>query len=1289
MSIQIVRKSDGASRSVDTRQIALDQPSLVKLALDPQAVARYERVGEDLLLVLKDGTTITVGGFFVADAQGQHSDLVVQDATGTNWRGDYDAHGAGFHLTELPAEPAAADAGGGDGMPTWAMTLLGVAGAGALVAASSGGGGGHETPPPTPPPPPPPAPTITVLSIAHAALLPGDDSQLPVTVSGRSTGQYVTVTWQDADGHQVTSAVLTVANGTWSLEVARSQLPEADFAKFVATVTDGAGHAVLVNGASISDTEQAVIEHRNDPPLTDAHGVSTLEDTPVSGTVHGSDPEGLPVTYLISIAPLHGTLQLDAQTGAYTYTPHPDFNGEDTFRVAMSDGRDTSVLDVPVTVVSQNDAPETADQAFSVTEDTVLHGVISSQDHDGDVPLYGIAQAPTHGSVTLDPASGTYVYTPEPNYNGPDRFVVSIDDGHGAVVNATVEVTVSPSDDPPVAQDQALSTNEDIPLLGTILASDIEGDPFTFWLDANPAHGSVTLDAATGAFTYTPAGDFHGSDQFTVVILDGKGTRVFSTVTVEVLPTNDAPVVSDQHFLGFEDLPITGRVAAIDVEGDPVSFAIAGNPAHGSVVINALDGTFTYVPTTDFNGNDHFSVTVSDNQGGSTTRTVFLQVISENDAPVAEDLTLTTLEDQAVSGTVVATDVEADTLSYSIFNPPSHGTLTVDPVTGAFIYTPEANYHGGDDFIIGVQDGNGLVGLSHAHVDVLSVNDAPISSDLSLTTSEGAPLVATLVASDPDGDTLSFNIIGAPTHGTLVLNTLTGQFTYSPMAGYHGADSFVVSVSDGQGSATSSTVNLQIEPINQAPVANDDIAIVDQGASVMVAVRTNDSDADGDALTVVAVTQGANGSVVIDGVTGNPLYTPNAGFVGADTFSYTVSDGHGATATAMVAITAVVPNDAPVSVADAITVAEGGTTTLLSGGATSLLSNDSDADGDPLTAVLVSGPAHGALVLNANGTFSYTHNGSETTQDSFTYHAYDGQETGNVVTVAIAVTPVNDAPVAQDDYFTINEDQALALPLPYLVTNDTDADGDSLSVISVSNPVNGVMTLTDGILAFTPNANFNGMGGYSYTAYDGKGGTSTATVHIQIGPVEDAPTGVADHITVAEGSTAATLTGGATSLLANDSDADGDPLSAVLVSGPLHGTLFLSADGHFSYTHDGTPTATDSFVYRPNDGLTDGNDVTVSIDITQANSAFAAVAAFDFAALASASVPDDGLSPALPALHDVLGSETHAGADPLAAWLGAGIAVPAGSTGLDNVPITPPMANPLDDLESARHMVHA
>jgi VCBS repeat-containing protein len=294
-------------------------------------------------------------------------------------------------------------------------------------------------------------------------------------------------------------------------------------------------------------------------------------------------------------------------------------------------------------------------------------------------------------------------------------------------------------------------------------------------------------------------------------------------------------------------------------------------------------------------------------------------------------------------------------------------------------------------------------------------------------------------------------------------------------------------------------------------------------------------------------------------------------------------------------------NYAPIAVADQITVAEGGTITTLLGGGTSLLANDTDAENNPLTAIVVTNPINGILTLNSNGTFNYVHNGSETISDSFTYKANDGNSNSNIVTVTITINPVNDAPIAVADQITVAEGgttTTLVGGINNVLTNDTDSENNALTAKLVSGVTNGILTLnSNGTFSYVHNGSETTSDSFTYKANDGALDSNTVTVIITITPVNDAPIAVADQVLVLKGGTSTTLVGGATSVLTNDTDAENNKLTASLVSGVTSGTLTLNADGTFSYVHNDSGTTFDSFTYKANDGTLNSNVVTVTITI--------------------------------------------------------------------------------------------
>jgi VCBS repeat-containing protein len=485
------------------------------------------------------------------------------------------------------------------------------------------------------------------------------------------------------------------------------------------------------------------------------------------------------------------------------------------------------------------------------------------------------------------------------------------------------------------------------------------------------------------------------------------------------------------------------------------------------------------------------------------------------------------------------------------------------------------------------------------------IDTAPVTQDDAYKTNEDTVLNIAAPGvlandTDPDGDPLTATLLTGPAHGTLTVNA-DGSFTYTPDANYNGPDSFTYQADDGKGGTTPATVNITVDPVNDAPVAVNDSYTTDEDTPLVVgaanSVLNNDTDVDGDPLTASIVTGPAHGTLTLN-ADGTFTYTPAANYHGPDSFTYQADDGNGGTNTATVNLTVNPVNDAPVAANDSYTTDEDTPLTIVAPG---ILNNDTDVDGDTLTESVVTGPAHGTLTINADGSFTYTPDANYNGPDSFTYKANDGTVDSNVATVSINVTPVNDAPVAADDSYTTNEDTPLTIAVPGVLNNDTDVEGDPLTAVLVTGPAHGTLAINaDGSFTYTPDANYNGPDSFTYAADDGKGGTSNATVNLTVNPVNDAPVATDDSYTTNEDTP---LTIVAPGILNNDTDVDGDTLTASLVTGPAHGTLAINPDGSFTYTPNKDYNGPDSFTYKANDGTVDGNVATVSINVNPVNDA--------------------------------------------------------------------------------------
>ncbi|MDG2333974.1 MAG: Ig-like domain-containing protein [Myxococcota bacterium] len=296
-----------------------------------------------------------------------------------------------------------------------------------------------------------------------------------------------------------------------------------------------------------------------------------------------------------------------------------------------------------------------------------------------------------------------------------------------------------------------------------------------------------------------------------------------------------------------------------------------------------------------------------------------------------------------------------------------------------------------------------------------------------------------------------------------------------------------------------------------------------------------------------------------------------------------------------------VGNTAPTANPDELAVAEGGLGSTLVDGSLSVLDDDVDSEGDALTATLVADPNHGILIFLADGTFSYSHDGSETSIDSFTYEASDGSLSSAPTLVSITISQVDDAPVALPDSLVVSEGSAQTVLVggaTSILANDDDAEGAVLTAALTVSPSNGTATVQpDGTFLYVHDGGETTADSFSYNASDGILLSNDAIVSVTVNPENDAPMGAADEIEVSRGQVVALLTSGGSSVLENDSDAEGDVLTAILDVAPANGFLTLMSDGSFIYTHDGGADLSDSFSYRADDGVDLSPAITVSIVI--------------------------------------------------------------------------------------------
>lgn len=564
-----------------------------------------------------------------------------------------------------------------------------------------------------------------------------------------------------------------------------------------------------------------------------------------------------------------------------------------------------------------------------------------------------------------------------------------------------------PPPDNPTADFLFLETDEDIALAGQVTGSDPQGQALTFALVEAPEHGSLQL-LPDGSFVYTPSLNYNGFDRFTFIASDDTFDSVPASVNIQVHAVNDAPVaVDDQYSTGHDtqleiDLPGV-RGNDFDPEGTILTVTRLTAPANGVVSLGP-GGSLTYWPDAGFVGTDSFTYHVSDGLLTSNVATVTIHVT--NAIPVAAGMWLQTREDDSVQAFASATDADGDDVTFHLVDKPQHGTFNGFFPDGFFIYIPGSNYHGTDSFTYRVHDGVSYSEPATVSVNVSSVNDWPFATGEQYTVQHDRPLnVAApgLLLNDADieGSPLALELLTTTANGTLNLND-DGSFNYLPNQHFVGTDSFTYRVNDGQLDSSSATVTIRVT--NQAPVLWGKHYFVSEDSVVEGSIAA--TDADGDALTYELVSGVALGELDFR-ADGTFTYTPPANFVGQDIFTVRATDGVAYSFERSVALQFYAINDAPVAAGDAYALRQDAPLVITDPTA-GLLANDSDVDGDALTAVLKTQAANGTVTLNADGTFSYVPDSGFVGTDSFTYAAGDGGRSA-IATVTLTVAPF-DAP---------------------------------------------------------------------------------------------------------------------------------------------------------------------------------------------------------------------------------------------------------------------------------------
>jgi hypothetical protein len=645
--------------------------------------------------------------------------------------------------------------------------------------------------------------------------------------------------------------------------------------------------------------------------------------------------------------------------------------------------------------------------------------VNKATDPDGDTITYGFEVyaadkvtlvASTSGLPQADTIS--WQVSPQLADNAQYFWKGVATDSHGlATVTGLYSFAANVSNDPPVAIDFPVLTNEDQAISVTLGATDIEGDPLTYSIVSPPPHGALT--GVPPKLLYTPAQDYNGTDSFTYKANDGTHDSNTATVTITISAVNDPPTITPIAPKTINEDQSTGPVAFVigDVDNALNQLTVTATSSNttllpsGSIVLggSGANRTIAAKPAPNKSGQVNIKLTVSDGTLSKTT-TFSLYVKPVNDAPVANNATINISEDRTWTGHVFATDAEADPLTYTLVTTGTKGTAVLtDPTTGACTYTPRPNANGQDSFTFRANDGKLNSQIAIITVNITAVNDAPVANPQSVTTAEDTPIAITLTGSDVEGKPLTYSVVGGPSHGTL--SGTAPNLTYTPFVNFKGTDVFRFKVDDGQASSTAAAVNLTVLSVNDNPTISA-IAIQSMKEDTQKIVYFSVGDVEtaasdlqlqvtSDNLTLISSTGMVTGGT---GAARNVTLTPKPNRSGKAGITIAVTDGDNGAASATFQLTVLAVNDAPVANDASYTTQEN---VPVSGQLTG-----SDVEKSPLTFSLVANGTLGKAVITnpSTGAFTYTPKANATGQDYFTFRAYDGQLYSKAATITVNIT---------------------------------------------------------------------------------------------------------------------------------------------------------------------------------------------------------------------------------------------------------------------------------------------
>ena len=1004
-----------------------------------------------------------------------------------------------------------------------------------------------------------------------------------------------------------------------------------------ASVTISDDDSSEISIAATDDTAQENTPAINNAEFTVSMSKASSVQTVVSYTVNGTATDGSDFTSLSGSV----TIPATSKTAKINVVIIDDLLFENSETVIIT-----------LTGISSGDVSTVLGTAVSATATIIDNDIDCYAGTDTEICSSDVSY--TLSSATQNNAT-TYLWTTNGSGTFTDANILNAvyNPSNDDRVNGEVELTLSVSGIS--GNDSDVMTLKIWPAVvidaGVESAIINEGETYTVSGATAENYSTITWTSLGGTFdnpnglnpVFTPS--TKNSNVVIRMTATGLGTAACSDAYDEISITiNDFPTASNESITGFEDQELSFTESNFSSNyTDDNAFAgikIVNNTSVGNLEYNGLPvssgleiasgdiSKLKFKSLLNENGlsYDSFEFKVFDGSVySSDTYTMNISITAVNDEPsfslanpkdilVSEDIGTVVINGQVVTQLSGPSDEVGQTLTLHVTNNNS-ALFSAQPTldaSGNLTFTTANNAFGIATLSVYISDDGGVAnsGVNTSQVQtfditVEAVNDSPVAEDDLFTIDEDSQMSGDVKLDNGNGadydndntsDNFTYTIVNvglAESNGTLVFNT-NGTFTYSPNSNFFGIVSFSYRVCDNPiapliQQCDEASVTITVNQISDTPLAVDDNLWLKENSSINGNVFDNDQQLVDTPVIIFSNTTPTHGTLVIN-TDGSFTYTPNTDYFGNDSFEYTLKDidGDESTATVYIVIDALDYN--PIANNDFFTINEDQI------GTGDLFANDQDFINNPVVVISNTNPDYGSVVVNANGTFTYTPNADFYGTDTFTYTLQDSDGDTDSATVTITVNSVNDIPVAVNDTNTTTEDTAV---VGNVLLNDTNLGDKPVSVVLFTNPANGVVSIdSDGTYTYSPKSNFYGTDSFTYTIEDENGDTSTATVTIVINSVHDAPVANNDQVATLDNQQIIIP------VLDNDEDADGDKLLIYILDGPSYGEVIVNQDGTLSYIANlGSYCNTDKFTYKicDNLGLCDTAEVTIDIGVNDSD----------------------------------------------------------------------------------------